>query len=135
MSFKSWYHKSRLNEDEYTGQPLDDEAPVQQQQMPADKAPAPAQKPASSNTGAFRSFFGEDMKASLQNLGKSLGDAIYAFAMKEFVSADDFVSEDAKEKYEVEVRDKIAEDTNLKLTEILRQVGIFLNNAKGKYTK
>lgn len=134
MSFKSWYHKSRLNEDEFTGQPLDDEAPIPQQEMPADKAPIPAQK-ASSNTGAFRSFFGEDMKASLQNLGKSLGDAIYAFAMKEFVTPDDFVSEDAKEKYEVEVRDKIAEDTNLKLTEILRQVGIFLNNAKGKYTK
>ena len=133
MSFKSWYHKSRLNEDEFTGQPLDDEAPIPQQEMPADKAPAPAAKPAESN--AFRSFFGEDMKASLQNLGKSLGDAIYDFAMKEFVSPDDFVSEDAKEKYEVEVRDKIAEDTNLKLTEILRQVGIFLNNAKGKYTK
>ena len=133
MSFKSWYHKSRLNEDEYTGQPLDDEAPIPQQEMPADKVPVAA--PKSSNAGAFRSFFGEDMKASLQNLGKALGDSIYEFAMKEYVTPDDFVSEDAKEKYEVEVRDKIAEDTNLKLTEILRQVGIFLNNAKGKYTK
>lgn len=132
MSFKSWYHKSRLNEDEFTGQPLDDEAPIPQQEMPAETAPAP--KPAA-NTNAFRSFFGDDMKASLQNLGKALGDSIYEFAMKEFVTPDDFVSEDAKEKYEVEVRDKIAEDTNLKLTEILRQVGIFLNNAKGKYTK
>lgn len=131
MSFKSWYHKSRLNEDEFTGQPLDDEAPIPQQEMPAE---APA-APKTSNTGAFRSFFGDDMKASLQNLGKALGDSIYEFAMKEFVTPDDFVSEDAKEKYEVEVRDKIAEDTNLKLTEILRQVGIFLNNAKGKYTK
>jgi hypothetical protein len=133
MSFKSWYHKSRLNEDEFTGQPLDDEAPIPQQEMPADKATVAA--PKSSNTGAFRNFFGDDMKASLQNLGKALGDSIYEFAMKEFVTPDDFVSEDAKEKYEVEVRDKIAEDTNLKLTEILRQVGIFLNNAKGKYTK
>ena len=133
MSFKSWYHKSRLNEDEYTGQPLDDEAPIPQQEMPADKVQVAA--PKSSNTSAFASFFGDDMKASLQNLGKALGDSIYEFAMKEFVSPDDFVSEDAKEKYEVEVRDKIAEDTNLKLTEILRQVGIFLNNAKGKYTK
>lgn len=132
MSFKSWYHKSRLNEDEFTGQPLDDEAPIPQQEMPAEQAPA---APKTSNTGAFRSFFGDDMKASLQNLGKALGDSIYEFAMKEFVTPDDFVSEDAKEKYEVEVRDKIAEDTNLKLTEILRQVGIFLNNAKGKYTK
>ena len=98
MSFKSWYHKSRLNEDEFTGQPLDDEAPIPQQEMPAETAPAP--KPAA-NTNAFRSFFGDDMKASLQNLGKALGDSIYEFAMKEFVTPDDFVSEDAKEKYEV----------------------------------
>ena len=132
MSFKSWYHKNRLNEDGYMDDmPLDDEAAVDQQEMPAEKNTAPT----NGNSSAFKSFFGEDMKASLQNLAKALGDSIYDYAIKDFVSEDSYINEDAKEKYEVEVRNKIAEDANLKVAEILRNVGIFLNNVKGKYTK
>jgi hypothetical protein len=46
-----------------------------------------------------------------------------------------FDGDDNKLKYETEVRNKIAEDYNLKLVEILRNAGIFLATAKDKYTK
>lgn len=134
MSFKSWYHNEYLAEDgqgHVQQDGLDPEAQVPQQEMPADKAPAPA-----GNGGAFNRYFQQgNMKSGLQQLGKELGDALYNFAIKTYVSDDMFDSEDTKLKYETEVRNKIAEDYNLKLIEVLRNAGIFLANCKEKYTK
>lgn len=136
MSFKTWYHNEYkpLHENEIDGQPLDAEAPVSQTQMPADKVGQSAPQ-AGAGSSFKRYFTNGNMKSGLQSLGKEIGDALYNFAVKEYVSDDMFDSEDTKLKYETEVRNKIAEDYNLKLVEVLRNAGIFLANAKEKYTK
>ena len=135
MSFKTWYHNDYLRENELDNSPLDIEAPVPQQQMPADKVPAEPVAPAAAGVNFKRYFTGSNLKASLSGLGKELGDALVNFALKEYVTDDMFDGDDNKLKYETEVRNKIAEDYNLKLIEILRNAGIFLSTAKDKYTK
>lgn len=135
MSFKTWYHNDYLRENELDNSPLDVEAPVPQQQMPADKVPAAPAAPAAAVVNFKRYFTGSNLKASLSGLGKELGDALVDFALKEYVTDDMFDGDDNKLKYETEVRNKIAEDYNLKLIEILRNAGIFLSTAKDKYTK
>ena len=135
MSFKTWYHNDYLRENELDNSPLDVEAPVPQQQMPADKVPVAAVAPAAADVNFKRYFTGSNLKASLSGLGKELGDALVDFALKEYVTDDMFDGDDNKLKYETEVRNKIAEDYNLKLIEILRNAGIFLSTAKDKYTK
>lgn len=135
MSFKTWYHNDYLRENELDNSPLDVEAPVPQQQMPADKVPAAPVAPATAGVNFKRYFTGSNLKASLSGLGKELGDALVNFALKEYVTDDMFDGDDNKLKYETEVRNKIAEDYNLKLIEILRNAGIFLSTAKDKYTK
>ena len=135
MSFKTWYHNDYLRENELDNSPLDVEAPVPQQQMPADKVPAAPVAPAAVGVNFKRYFTGSNLKASLSGLGKELGDALVNFALKEYVTDDMFDGDDNKLKYETEVRNKIAEDYNLKLIEILRNAGIFLSTAKDKYTK
>lgn len=135
MSFKTWYHNDYLRENELDNSPLDVEAPVPQQQMPADKVPAAPVAPAAAGVNFKRYFTDSNLKASLSGLGKELGDAIVNFALKEYVTDDMFDGDDNKLKYETEVRNKIAEDYNLKLIEILRNAGIFLSTAKDKYTK
>ena len=135
MSFKTWYHNDYLRENELDNSPLDVEAPVPQQQMPADKVPTAPVAPAAAGVNFKRYFTGSNLKASLSGLGKELGDALVDFALKEYVTDDMFDGDDNKLKYETEVRNKIAEDYNLKLIEILRNAGIFLSTAKDKYTK
>ena len=135
MSFKTWYHNDYLRENELDNSPLDVEAPVPQQQMPAGKVPAAPVAPAAAGVNFKRYFTGSNLKASLSGLGKELGDALVDFALKEYVTDDMFDGDDNKLKYETEVRNKIAEDYNLKLIEILRNAGIFLSTAKDKYTK
>lgn len=135
MSFKTWYHNDYLRENELDNSPLDVEAPVPQQQMPADKVPAAPVAPVAAGVNFKRYFTGSNLKASLSGLGKELGDALVNFALKEYVTDDMFDGDDNKLKYETEVRNKIAEDYNLKLIEILRNAGIFLSTAKDKYTK
>lgn len=135
MSFKTWYHNDYLRENELDNSPLDVEAPVPQQQMPADKVPAAPVAPAAAGVNFKRYFTGSNLKASLSGLGKELGDALVNFALNEYVTDDMFDGDDNKLKYETEVRNKIAEDYNLKLIEILRNAGIFLSTAKDKYTK
>ena len=135
MSFKTWYHNDYLRENELDNSPLDVVAPVPQQQMPADKVPAAPVAPAAAGVNFKRYFTGSNLKASLSGLGKELGDALVNFALKEYVTDDMFDGDDNKLKYETEVRNKIAEDYNLKLIEILRNAGIFLSTAKDKYTK
>ena len=135
MSFKTWYHNDYLRENELDNSPLDVEAAVPQQQMPADKVPAAPVAPAAAGVNFKRYFTGSNLKASLSGLGKELGDALVNFALKEYVTDDMFDGDDNKLKYETEVRNKIAEDYNLKLIEILRNAGIFLSTAKDKYTK
>ena len=135
MSFKTWYHNDYLHESDLDNSPLDVEAPVPQQQMPADKVSAAPVAPASAGVNFKRYFTGSNLKASLSGLGKELGDALVDFALKEYVTDDMFDGDDNKLKYETEVRNKIAEDYNLKLIEILRNAGIFLSTVKDKYTK
>lgn len=136
MSFKTWYHNDYLRESDLDNSPLDAEAPVPQQQMPAETAPAAPAVPAQTAGGKFKRYFtGGNLKASLSGLGKELGDELVNFALKEYVTDVMFDGDDNKLKYETEVRNKIAEDYNLKLIEILRNAGIFLATAKDKYTK
>lgn len=131
MSFSNWYH-NKLNEEQVDmTSSLDDEAPVQQQQMPADKAAAPAAG------GNFRQYLTADtnLKASLQKLGKDIGDAIYNFAVKEYVNDDMFDSEDEKIKYVNAIRNKVAETYNINLIELMKNIGIFIENTRVSVTK
>lgn len=136
MSFKTWLHNDYLKESDERERydmdaELDPEAAELQREMPADVAEQPA-----NNAAGFAKYFQQgNLKAGLQQLGKELGDALYDFAVKTYVNDEMFDSEDTKLKYETEVRNKIAEDYNLKLIEVLRNAGIFLANAKEKYTK
>lgn len=134
MSFKKWYHEQYLNEDlerDSVVNDLDPEVEEMQQETPSDKL-----KDEEASSINFNLYFKDgQMKSSLQKLGKDLGDALYDFAINKYVNADMFDSEDNKLKYETDVRDKLAEDYNEKLVEILRNAGIFLANAKEKYTK
>lgn len=138
MSFKKWYHEQYLSEDLERREgvrevvtDLDPEVEEMQRETPADKLKQDDEP--SVNFGFY--FKDGQMKSSLQRLGKDLGDSLYDFAINKYVNADMFDSEDNKLKYETEVRNKLAEDYNEKLTEILRNAGIFLANAKEKYTK
>lgn len=130
MSFSNWYH-NKLNEEQVDmTSSLDDEAPVQQQQMPADKAAAPAAG------GNFRQYLTDtNLKASLQKLGKDIGDAIYNFAVKEYVNDDMFDSEDEKIKYVNAIRNKVAETYNINLIELMKNIGIFIENTRVSATK
>lgn len=130
MSFSNWYHNKLNEENVDMTSSLDDEAPVQQQQMPADKAAAPAAG------GNFRQYLTDaNLKASLQKLGKDVGDAIYNFAIKEYVNDDMFDSEDEKIKYINAIRNKVAETYNINLIELMKNIGIFIENTRVSVTK
>lgn len=137
--FSNWYHNQYLKEDGYVDEPLDPEGvAVQQANAQQQAAQANTQATAPQQSGScFKKYFSGNgtMKANLASLGKELGDALVAFALKEYVSPDMFDGDDNRINYETAIRDTIAENYNLKIIEILRNAGIFISNTKEKYTK
>lgn len=83
----------------------------------------------------FGDYLNEELKTSLGTLGKDLIEAIYKYATEEYVSEDNFVSEDEQIKYNNTIRNKVSESYGDSLTELLRNIAIFIMNTKSSMTK
>ena len=83
----------------------------------------------------FGNYLNEELKSSLGALGKDLIEAIYKYATEEYVSEDDFTSEDEQIKYNNTIRNKVSESYGDSLTELLRNIAIFIMNTKSSMTK
>lgn len=129
MSFSTWYHKDYLKEEGEVDSQFDPEVP--QREMPADKV-----SPQQNVSGSFKQYMSTDnLTKGLVKLGQDVGTSIYNYAVKEFVNDDTFESEDDKIKYELAIRNKIAEDYNKKLIEVLKNAGIFIENTRRTIAK
>jgi hypothetical protein len=71
---------------------------------------------------------GEKLKVSLSRLGKDLGDEIYKYATEELVTEESFNSLDDYVSYKTLIRDNVKEKMNVSLVEILKNIGIFIDN-------
>ena len=119
MDFKNYYH-NKLNEEGVTMDGLDVDAPKPQQAQPA----APQGK-----TGLILSYVnGTSMKLGLRKLGDEIGEGIFEYATKQLVLPTDFKSEDDYIKYCQEIRTGIEEKYNKTLSDLLSQMGIFIDN-------
>lgn len=126
MDFKQYY-RNKLNEEGITikdsngSYDLDQDAPKPQQPQ---AAPADQGK-----TGLITSYVnGTSMKLGLKKLGEDIGEGIFEYATKQAVTPADFKSEDDYIKYTQEIRTGIEEKYNKTLTELLIQMGIFIDN-------
>lgn len=127
MSFSNWYH-NKLNEEQVDmTSSLDDEAPVQQQQMPADKAAAP--KEVAGHAGIIAPYTnGTSLKLGFKKLGEDIGMAIVEYATKQAVQVTDFKSEDDYIKYCRDIRINIAEKSNIAMRDMLTDIGLYIDN-------
>ena len=75
-----------------------------------------------------------DLKAGLAQLGQDLGNAIVNYALNTFVTDDMFDSQDAKAKYQNIVNQKIQLQAVGSLVDILKHIGIDLQNTKTALT-
>lgn len=120
MDFKNYYH-NKLNEEGVTMDGLDDDAPKPQQQ--------PQQAAPQGNSGIITSYVtGTSLKLGLRKLGDEIGDGIFEYATKQLVQPTDFKSEDDYIKYCQEIRTGVAEKYNKTLSDLLSQIGTFIDN-------
>ena len=119
MDFKNYYH-NKLNEEGVTMDGLDADAPKPQ--------PQPQQAP-QGKSGIVASYVnGTSMKLGLRKLGDEVGEGIFEFATKQLVQPTDFKSEDDYIKYCQEIRTGVAEKNNKTLSDLLSQIGLFIDN-------
>lgn len=122
MDFKNYYH-NKLNEEGVTMDGLDADAPKPQSQQTQQNA-APQGK-----SGIVTSYVsGTSMKLGLRNLGDDVGDGIFEYATKQLVQPTDFKSEDDYIKYCQDIRTGVAEKYNKTLSDLLSQIGLFIDN-------
>jgi len=122
MDFKNYYH-NKLNEEGVTMDGLDVDAPKPQSQQTQQNA-APQGK-----SGIVTSYVsGTSMKLGLRKLGDEIGDGIFEYATKQLVQPTDFKSEDDYIKYCQDIRTGVAEKYNKTLSELLSQIGLFIDN-------
>lgn len=135
MDFKQYY-RNKMNEEGFGGGPLDPDAPAQPQ---AQRQPmGVAQQAPKSNGGVcISSYLSKDknLKSSLSEFGKAVGDAIVDFAVSQLVAEDDFENEKEKNDYMNSIRDKVTEGYNKTLIELMRNIGIYIDNTKNSITK
>lgn len=120
MDFKNYYH-NKLNEEGVTMDGLDVDAPKPQQQL---------QQAASQGKSGIISTYvnGTSLKLGLRKLGDEIGDGIFEYATKQLVMPTDFKSEDDYIKYCQEIRTGVAEKYNKTLSDLLSQIGTFIDN-------
>jgi hypothetical protein len=122
MDFKNYYH-NKLNEEGVTMDGLDADAPKPQSQQTQQNA-APQGK-----SGIVTSYVsGTSMKLGLRKLGDEVGDGIFEYATKQLVQPTDFKSEDDYIKYCQDIRTGVAEKYNKTLSDLLSQIGLFIDN-------
>lgn len=120
MDFKSYYH-NRLNEEgTIMNEPLDADAPVQEQPKPAPQG----------KTGLLAPYTTDSsLKLGLKRLGEDIGMAIVEYATKQAVQQADFKSEDDYIKYTQDIRKAIAEKSNIALRDLLSNIGLYIDNS------
>ncbi len=120
MDFKNYYH-NKLNEEGVTMDGLDVDAPKPQPQQPQAQPQAKSSIVSSyvSNTS---------LKLGLRKLGDEVGEGIFEYATKQLVQPTDFKSEDDYIKYCQEIRTGVAEKYNKTLSDLLSQIGLFIDN-------
>lgn len=119
MDFKNYYH-NKLNEEGVTMDGLDADAPKPQQ---------PQQAAPQGKSGIVSSYVnGTSLKLGLRKLGDEIGDGIFEYATKQLVQPTDFKSEDDYIKYCQEIRTGVAEKYNKTLSDLLSQIGLFIDN-------
>lgn len=118
MDFKNYYH-NKLNEEGVTMDGLDVDAPK----------PQPQQAAPQGKSGIITSYVnGTSLKLGLRKLGDEIGDGIFEYATKQLVQPTDFKSEDDYIKYCQEIRTGVAEKYNKTLSDLLSQIGTFIDN-------
>ena len=120
MDFKNYYH-NKLNEEGIRMDGLDADAP---------KPQAPAQAPAPQGKAALILQYvnNTSLKLGLRKLGDDIGDGIFEYATNQLVQPTDFKSEDDYIKYCQEIRTGVAEKYNKTLSDLLSQIGLFIDN-------
>ena len=118
MDFKNYYH-NKLNEEGVTMDGLDVDAPK----------PQPQQVAPQGKSGIITSYVnGTSLKLGLRKLGDEIGDGIFEYATKQLVQPTDFKSEDDYIKYCQEIRTGVAEKYSKTLSDLLSQIGTFIDN-------
>lgn len=122
MDFKNYYH-NKLNEEGVTMDGLDVDAPKPQQQQQLQQAASQGK------SGIISTYVnGTSLKLGLRKLGDEIGDGIFEYATKQLVMPTDFKSEDDYIKYCQEIRTGVAEKYNKTLSDLLSQIGTFIDN-------
>lgn len=121
MDFKNYYH-NKLNEEGVTMDGLDADAPKPQPQQQPQAAPQAKSSIVSSYVN------NTSLKLGLRKLGDEVGEGIFEYATKQLVQPTDFKSEDDYIKYCQEIRTGVAEKYNKTLSDLLSQIGLFIDN-------
>lgn len=122
MDFKNYYH-NKLNEEGVTMDGLDVDAPKPQPQQQQQQAASQGK------SGIISTYVnGTSLKLGLRKLGDEIGDGIFEYATKQLVMPTDFKSEDDYIKYCQEIRTGVAEKYNKTLSDLLSQIGTFIDN-------
>lgn len=122
MDFKEYYHK-KLDEEIELGQKSAAEASYQTQAMN------------SSAESLVNKYIGSsDIKEGMKQLAVDLGNAIYNYAINTYVNDEMFDSADAKNKYINIITQKIQQQANSTLVDLLRHAAIDIQNTKNSLT-
>ena len=113
---------------------MDEELQMQQQKSEAEQSLQTQAMNGSAESLIARYVGRGDLKAGLAQLGQDLGNAIVNYALNTFVTVDMFDSQDAKAKYQNIVNQKIQLQAVGSLVDILKHMGIDLQNTKTALT-
>ena len=113
---------------------MDEELQMQQQKSEAEQSLQTQAMNGSAESLINRYVGRGDLKAGLAQLGQDLGAAIVNYALNTFVTDDMFDSQDAKAKYQNIVNQKIQLQAVGSLVDILKHMGIDLQNTKTALT-
>ena len=113
---------------------MDEELQMQQQKSEAEQSLQTQAMNCSVESLIVRYVGHSDLKTGLAQLGQNLGNAIVNYALNTFVTDDMFDSQDAKAKYQNIVNQKIQLQAVGSLVDILKHIGIDLQNTKTALT-
>lgn len=113
---------------------MDEELQMQQQKSEAEQSLQTQAMNGSVESLITRYVGRGDLKAGLAKLGQDLGNAIVNYALNTFVTDDMFDSQDAKAKYQNIINQKIQLQAVGSLVDILKHMGIDLQNTKTALT-
>ena len=113
---------------------MDEELQMQQQKSEAEQSLQTQAMNGSAESLIARYVGRGDLKAGLAQLGQDLGNAIVNYALNTFVTDDMFDSQDAKAKYQNIINQKIQLQAVGSLVDILKHMGIDIQNTKTALT-